>query len=89
MTGQIPDNVIYEGETYELVGVSGGELYEPQDFGLIPTSPHTANYRGFVSTYEIEENALILNSMEITVEEASDEYPKINKAVDTRLQRIH
>ena len=78
MTGQIPDKVLYLNEEYSLVGVRGEPLYEPFDFGLTPISPHTANWRGFISTYEINNNSLNLKSMQITVEKNNDRYPEIN-----------
>lgn len=47
MTAQIPDTVIYQGEQYSLIGVSGGELVAPQQFGMQLRLLHTASYRGF------------------------------------------
>jgi len=78
MTGQIPDNVIYNGEGYDLVGVKGEGLYEPFEFGLTPVSPHTANWRGFVSCYEVSEKILTLKDIEIHVRNSDDNFPEIN-----------
>jgi hypothetical protein len=78
MTGQIPDKVIYCGERFALVGVKGEGLYEPLDFGLTPQSPHTANWRGFASTYEVLNQILFLQEMQISIKEEGQEYPKIN-----------
>lgn len=78
MTGQIPDNVIYNDEVYDLVGVKGEGLYEPFDFGLTPVSPHTANWRGFVSCYEISEKILMLKNLDVHVHNNDDKFPEIN-----------
>ncbi|MBY9003803.1 MAG: hypothetical protein KGD73_07515 [Candidatus Lokiarchaeota archaeon] len=78
MTGQIPDNVIYRDEVYALAGVKGEGLYVPLDFGLTPVSPHTANWRGFVSTYEVSNDHLFLKEMHVSIKEKSDIYPDIN-----------
>ena len=78
MTGQIPDIVIFDKKSFELVGVKGEGLYEPLDFGLIPRSPHTANWRGFVSTYEVAENILFFKDLEVNIKDERKNYPEIN-----------
>ena len=78
MTGQIPDKVIFNGDVFDLVGVKGEGLYEPFDFGLVPKSPHTANWRGFVSTYEISNNILLLKEFEVSIKDEDKSYPEIN-----------
>jgi hypothetical protein len=78
MTGQIPDKVIFNGDIFDLVGVKGEGLYEPLDFGLVPISPHTANWRGFVSTYEVSEGILLLKELEVSIKDEDQSYPEIN-----------
>ena len=79
MTGQIPDNVIYKDERYDLVGVKGEGLYEPFDFGLSPVSPHTANWRGFVSCYEVSDKILTLKDFDVHVRNSNNKFPEINE----------
>lgn len=76
MTSQIPDTFIYEGESFELVYLEGGDLIIPQDYGMNPKMLHTACYRGFYSTYEIKYKQLLLQQM--VVGEIETEYPVIN-----------
>ena len=78
MTGQIPDHVIYNNERYDLVGVKGESLYEPFDFDLTPVSPHTANWRGFVSCYEVLDKMLTLKDFEVHVRNSDVKFPEIN-----------
>jgi len=78
MTGQIPDKLIYKKSSYSIVGLKGEGLPSPFDFGLKPTSPHTANWRGFVMTYEIDNNHLILQDMDVTIKKMKDNLPLIN-----------
>ena len=72
MTAQIPDKVFYQGEQYSLIGVRGGELITPQQFGMQPQMLHTACYRGFYATYEITDDLLYLR--ELTLREQDDNY---------------
>jgi hypothetical protein len=65
VTSQIPDTFVYQGEKYELVGLDGGKLVTPQDYGMNPKMLHTACYRGFYSTYEITNDGLFLTEMVI------------------------
>ena len=78
MTGQIPDQVIYNNEIYDLVGLKGDGLYEPFDFGLTPVSPHTANWRGFVSCYEVSDKILTLKDLDVHISNSDNNFPEIN-----------
>lgn len=53
MTAQIPDTFIFNGEEYSLIGMKGGDLISPEQFGMLPGMLHTACYRGFYATYEL------------------------------------
>ena len=78
MTGQIPDNLIYNNSAYSMVGLKGEGLPSPLDFDLEPVSPHTANWRGFIMTYMIAEKHLIVQEMNVTVKDLKDKPPLIN-----------
>ena len=71
IAGQIPDNLIYNKSSYSIVGLKGEGLPSPFDFSLEPTSPHTANWRGFIMTYSIAENRLIVQEMNVTIKTSS------------------
>jgi hypothetical protein len=63
MTAQIPDKFHYEGEAYDLVGLDGGPLYEPLDFGITTQMASTACWRGYQMFYDCKDNKLILDQM--------------------------
>jgi len=63
MTDQIPDTFLFRDEDYELIGMMGGELIMPQDFKMEPEALHTACWRGFYSTYEINNDGIFLKNM--------------------------
>jgi hypothetical protein len=65
MTGQMSDEVLYEGEVYSLVGVSGKGLYTPEDFGMKPFSTCTACWRGYIMWYKCENGELLLDGMSV------------------------
>ncbi|TFG31424.1 hypothetical protein EU528_06340 [Candidatus Thorarchaeota archaeon] len=69
MTGQIPDQFLYEGEAYDLVGLDGGPLYEPQDFGITPQMASTACWRGYQMFYDCKDGQLILDHMHVRTDD--------------------
>lgn len=70
MTGQIADTFLLDGVEYALVGINGEGLFDPADFDLRPYSSCTACWRGFVLTYDIRENILLLSKLHINLKEA-------------------
>lgn len=78
MTGQVPDNLIYNKSSYSIVGLKGEGLPSPFDYGLEPISPHTANWRGFIMTNMIAENHLLVQEMTVTVKDLKKKPPLIN-----------
>jgi hypothetical protein len=79
MTGQVPDELIYNESIYSIVGLKGEFLPEPFDFGFKPVSPNTANWRGFIMTYAIAEEHLLLRRMDLWVKEIDGKPPIINE----------
>ena len=76
MTGQIADKFIYRGAAYDMIGVRGGELITPEQFGMTPTAGCTACWRGFYVTYELTSEGLYLR--ELTLYEKNDNYKPID-----------
>jgi hypothetical protein len=72
MTAQIADTFLYKNENYSLLGIKGGSLISPQQFGMEPVRLSTACYRGFYGTYELTEEALFLK--ELTLAEKNGNY---------------
>ncbi len=72
MTAQISDTFLYKGQEYFLIGIRGGELVCPEQFGMEPEMIITACYRGFYATYELTEDALYLRTF--TLSEKNNKY---------------
>ena len=72
MTAQISDTFIFEAEEYSLIGIRGGDLASPEQFGMEPKMLSTACYRGFFATYEVTREALYLR--ELTLREKNGNY---------------
>jgi hypothetical protein len=43
MTSQIADTVIFRADNYSLIGMSGGYLANPSQFGMMSFEMHTCN----------------------------------------------
>lgn len=81
MTGQVPDTVVHQGAEYALIGLRGGPLPMPQDFGIEPVSPHTGCCRGFVARWLIEDNRFLLDNLTVWVQSPAEleALPPINR----------
>ncbi len=75
MTAQIPDWVSFDGNEYVIVGLRGGDLISPEQFGLKPTGISSACWRGFHAGYEIVKAMLYLR--ELTISQIDRRYPVI------------
>jgi hypothetical protein len=72
MTAQIPDTFLFKGDEYCLIGMNGGNLASPEQFGMEPEEIHTACYRGFYASYELTDESLYLR--ELTLREKNGNY---------------
>ena len=63
MSSQQPDMVTYEGESYEVIGLHGDGLFDPEALGIQTVAPHTACWRGFIAGYEVRARRLHLRSL--------------------------
>ena len=52
--------VTYEGESYEVIGLDGDGLFDPEALGIQTVAPHTACRRGFIAGYEVRARRLHL-----------------------------
>lgn len=67
MTAQIPDSFQYRDQDYSLAGINGGKLFEPEKHGLRPIESCTACYHGFVCSYALFEDHLVLDNLSVTL----------------------
>jgi hypothetical protein len=68
MTAQIPDEFIYNGEVFSLVGLKGEGLPAPEDFGIISYSNCTGFQRPMAYKKVIEikiENGTIISAKDL------------------------
>ncbi len=75
MTGQIPDSVLYKDDVFALLRRQGEGLPTPEEFGLEPFGSCTACWRGYVLTFEIVGEELLLEALEVNTRESP---PTIN-----------
>lgn len=85
MTAQIADKFIYRGAAYDVIGVRGGELITPEQFGMTPTAGCTACWRGFYVTYELTSEGLYLR--ELTLYEKNKNYKPIDGVMPVRVRK--
>jgi len=69
MTAQAHDHVVFNKEYFSIVGVAGGPLVTPEQFGMKGESWSTDLYRGFYANYELTKSGLFLNELRIIMME--------------------
>ena len=79
MTAQISDTFIFKGEGCGLIGMEGGPLVTPEQFGMNPTMMDTSCYRGFYVCYELTEDGLYLRGL--TLREENNNYLHIDSVL--------
>ena len=60
MTAQITDTFLFKGKPYELIGITGKDLFSSQNFGIKAEFIDTGCWRGFYSTYEVIDKGIFL-----------------------------
>jgi len=68
ITAQIPDLFLFENEEYALAGVNG-ELFIPEKWGMHPIGMCSANWKGYLVIYALQDDKLVLNQLRITLGE--------------------
>jgi hypothetical protein len=68
MTAQISDEFNYQGGSYSIVGINGTNLFAPTRYGLTPVGRCSSCWRGFVCTYYIESQQLLLHKLAICLD---------------------
>ena len=63
MTAQASDIVVFNNREYELAEFDGSGLFDPREHGFKPVGMTTACWRGFVCTYEIVDQRLVLKRL--------------------------
>lgn len=76
MTAQITDTFLFKGRQYELIGMTDGDFFFPEQFGIEPEALHTACWRGFYASYKLLLKGLYL--VELTIRDRNENYPPID-----------
>ncbi len=77
MTYQATDPFYWENEAWVFLRAANiYSLFDPEAYGLHPTPPHTACWKGFVIQFRIVEQQLILDELRVYCEDGV--YPPIN-----------
>lgn len=76
MTAQIPDNLVYNDDEYELMSDYPRQLPMLDKLNMKPTMISTGCHRGYVAGYLVENSQLHLTYLHIYI--VNGEYPKIS-----------
>jgi len=75
MSGQMADVIVVGDDEYAVVEPAAETLFDPYAHGLTPVMSHTANTRGVLARYRIDEGQLLLSDLQVG---HVDEPPAIN-----------
>src|SRR5262249_37407997 len=75
MTEQVADFLVFEGNKYEVLGDSSGQLPLLKKYNLTPSSFSTGCWRGYIAHYAIMDNSLFLKYLYVF--DVSQNYPAI------------
>jgi hypothetical protein len=77
MSGLRSDSILYEGESYVILGSNPYDgLFDPQQFGITPDS-YSSSPRALACAYSVTDGTLLLSSLEIGSK--GGVYPLINE----------
>ena len=86
MTAQITDSFLFKRKSYQLIGITEGDLFSSQDFGIEADCMDTSCWRGFYSTYEIIDKVIFLKEMTILLAPRKDgNYKAINNVLPQQI----
>ncbi len=77
MSQQMTDPFIWENEEWIFLRADNiYSLFNPESFGLTPTEPHTACWKGFIAHFKVSDNDLYLHHLQVYCK--NGKYPPIN-----------
>ena len=83
MTAQFSDTVAYRGKDYAIAGLSGSALFDPRDHGLEPVARCTACWRGFLCSYLVDHQQLLLTHLAVCLEDPAPALFGVEPKADT------
>jgi len=79
MTAQFSDQFLYAGRDYSIAGISGEGLFNPCQYGLSPHGTCTACWKGYLTTYALHGDQLVLHALDINIEIIKRKFPWSSK----------
>lgn len=77
MCQQLSDPFLWKKEKWVyLLADDVYSLFDPEQYGLTPTAPHTACWKGFVIQFRVTKKQLYLDRLQVCC--ANNDYPPIN-----------
>lgn len=96
MTGQMADVIVINDEEFAIVEPEPGVLFEPRDHGISPVMSHTANTRGVLARYRLDEGKLLLSDLQVGhleeppslagIDATTDEYKQVWTYLDVDIE---
>jgi hypothetical protein len=71
MTAQFSDPIEYRGQSYSIAGRNGTGLFEPTEYGMKPVGRCSACWHGFVCTYIVAGQRLLLDQLAICLDQSA------------------
>jgi hypothetical protein len=87
ITAQISDSLPLNNELYNIAGVNG-DLFIPEDYGMRPVSMCTACWRGYVATYSLLDDHLVLKDLGINLVELKEDGRNVSPSTGPELNGI-
>ena len=80
MSGQMSDVIVVGDDEFALVEPQPGTMFDVRAHGLMPVTMHSANTRGELLRYRIEDGQLLLSDLQVG---SVDQPPELNGVVPT------
>ena len=95
MSGQMADVIVIDDEEFAVIEPAPGVLFDPLAHDLRPVMTHTANTRGVLARYRVEDGTLLLSDLQVghleappaigSIEATTDEYGQVWTYLDLDL----
>lgn len=87
MSEQMKDSFKWNKKEYVFIAADNVyELFDPKKYGLVPESPHSACWKGFIICFSVRNDQLYIDRLDIKCKD--DQYPLIN-GVNARRNLIY
>ncbi len=70
MSGQMADLIVIDDVEWAIAEPLPGSMFEPRDHGVYPVMLHTANTRGSLARFRVDDGRLLLSDLQIGADDA-------------------